>query len=85
MKEETTITVDWVSNRIDRCRIGFLPHSFVVQGSVWDGVLLCQVVEVFRKDDPSKLSHANWHQYKGFAQVAVIGTSQVLVSASNFP
>jgi hypothetical protein len=83
MKEEMAITVNWVSNRINCCRIGFLPHAFVVQGSLWDGVL-CQVVEVFGKDDPSKLCRAKWHQNKGFARIAVIGTLQVPFGAGNF-
>jgi hypothetical protein len=84
MKEETAITVNWVSDGIDCCCIGFLPRAFVVQGSLWDGIL-CQVVEVFRKDAPSKLCRAKWHQNKGFARVAIIGTSQVPFGASNFP
>ncbi len=84
MKEETAITINGVSNGIDCCRVGFLPRAFVVQGSVWDGVL-CQVVEVFGKDDPSKLCRAKWHQNKGFARVAVIGTSQVPFGAGDFP
>ncbi len=78
------ITVNWVSNRIDCCHVGLLPRAFVVQGSIWDGIL-CQVVEVFGKDDPSKLCHAKWHQNMGFAQIAVIGTSQVLFGAGDFP
>jgi hypothetical protein len=55
-----------------------------VQGSLWDGVL-CQVVEVFGKDNLSKLCRAKWHQNKGFACVAVIGTLQVPFGAGNFP
>jgi hypothetical protein len=84
VKEETAITINWVSNRIDRCRVGFLPRAFVVQGSVWDGVL-CQMLEVFQKDDPSKLCHAKWHQNKGFARVAVIGTSKLPFGVSALP
>jgi hypothetical protein len=55
-----------------------------VQGSLWNGILF-QVVEVFRKDNLSKLCLAKWHQHKGFARVAVIGTLQVLFGAGNFP
>jgi hypothetical protein len=84
MKEETVITVNWVSNGIDCCCTGFLPCTFVVQGSIWDGIL-CQVVEVFQKDDPSKLCHAKWHHNKGFARVAVIGTSDLLFGIGTFP
>jgi hypothetical protein len=84
MKEETAITVDWVSDGIDHFCIGFLPHSFVMQGSIWDGVL-CQVVEVFQKDDPSKLCCAKWYQNKGFACIAVIGMSKLPFSVGALP
>ncbi len=83
MKEETAITLNWVSDGIDCCCIGFLPHTFFVQESVWDGVL-CQVVEVFQKDDSSKLCHAKWHQSKGFVHVAVISTSDLPFGVSAF-
>ncbi len=84
MKEETAITVNWVPDGIDCCRVGFLPRAFVVQGSIWDGVLY-QVVEVFQKDNPSKLCHAKWHQNKGFACVAVIGTSKLPFGVGALP
>ncbi len=84
MNEETAITVNWVSDEIDHCHVGFLPHAFVIQGSIWDGVL-CQVVEMFGKDDPSKLCCAKWHQHKGFACIAVIGMLQMPFGTGNFP
>ncbi len=83
MKEETAITVNWVSNGIDCCCIGFLPRAYAIQGSVWDGVL-CQVVEVFRKDDPSKLCMPSGIKTRGL-HIAVIGTLQVPFGAGNFP
>ncbi len=84
MKEEMAITINWVSNGIDCCCVGFLPRAFVMQGSVWDGVL-CQVVEMFQKDDPSKLCHAKWHHNKGFAHIVVIGTSHLPFGVGAFP
>jgi hypothetical protein len=45
MREETTITVNWVTDGVDRCRVGFLPKLFVATGLVYDGVL-CQIVYV---------------------------------------
>jgi hypothetical protein len=47
MKEETAITVNWVSDGVDCCCVGFLPHAYIVQGEIWDGIL-CQVVDVFK-------------------------------------
>jgi hypothetical protein len=43
------------------------------------------VVEVFRKDNPSKLCRAKWHQNKVFARAGVIGTLQVPFSAVDLP
>jgi hypothetical protein len=45
MREETAITVNWVTDGVDRCRVGFLPKLYVATGSVYDGVL-CQIVYV---------------------------------------
>jgi hypothetical protein len=39
MKEETAYTVNWVTDGQDRCHVGFLPHSYVAQGTLYDGVL----------------------------------------------
>jgi hypothetical protein len=33
MKEETAITVNWVSDGIDHCRIGFLPRALLCRGA----------------------------------------------------
>jgi hypothetical protein len=60
------------------------PPPLFVQWSVWDGVL-CPVVEVFQKDNPSKLCRAKWHQNKGFVRVAVIGTSDLPFGIGAFP
>ena len=38
-KEETAYTVNWVTDGQDRCRVGFLPHAYVAQGGLFDGVL----------------------------------------------
>ncbi len=29
MREETALTINWVSDGIDRCRIGFLPEAYI--------------------------------------------------------
>ncbi len=54
MKEEMAITVNWVLDGVDCCRVNSLTHAYVVQGEIWDGVL-CQVMDVFEKNDSSKL------------------------------
>jgi hypothetical protein len=60
MKEETALTVNWVSDGIDRCRVGFLPRVYVPHAKLWDGVL-CQVVFVGSADDPSSVVRRKFH------------------------
>ncbi len=55
MREKTAITVNWVTNGFEQCRVGFLPLSYVPNAALYDGAP-CQVIEVFDKDESS---HAN--------------------------
>ena len=71
MKEEMALTVNWVSDSIDRCRVGFLPRPYLVQASLWDG-LLFQVVMVVTKNDPSQARCVKFYANKGYAHVALI-------------
>ena len=71
MKEETALTVNLVSDGIDRCRVGFLRKAYVPHAKLWDGAL-CQVVFVGAADDPSKSVHSKVHHCCGYARVAVI-------------
>jgi len=71
MKEETALTVNWVSDGIARCRVGFFPKAFVPHAELWDGVL-CQVVFVGLSDDPSSVVCRKCRHYCGYARVAVI-------------
>jgi hypothetical protein len=38
MKEETALTVNWVSDGIDRCRVGFLTRAYIPHAKLWDGL-----------------------------------------------
>ncbi len=62
MKDETALTINWVSDGIDRCRVGFLPKVYVPHAKLWDGVL-CQVVFVGSVDDPSSVVRRKCHHY----------------------
>ncbi len=68
-----------VMDGFDCCCMGFLPHQYVPNAAVYDGVL-CQVIEVFGKDDPSCAISSKWKKQKGFACAMVISQlkSQVL-------
>ena len=60
-KEETAIAAYWVTDGIDRCRVGFLPRDCVKHKSDFDGKL-AQVTELLSKSTPAadrKKSHRN--------------------------
>ncbi len=48
MREEIAITVHWVTNGFERCRVGFLLLLYVPNAAVYDGAL-CQIIEVLIK------------------------------------
>jgi hypothetical protein len=71
MKEETALIVNWVSDGVNCCRVGFLPKAYVPHAKLWDGIL-CQVVFFGSTDDPSSVVRRKYHHYCGYARVAVI-------------
>ena len=48
-KEETAITAIWVTDGIDRCRVGFVPRHMVRHAARYDGAL-AQITRVFSSD-----------------------------------
>jgi len=70
-REVTAITVNWVTDSVDRCRVGFLPRAYALEGAIYDGVL-CRVTEVFKKSDPSRMIREKWYKHKVFARAMVI-------------
>jgi len=82
MREETAITVNWVTDGVDRCRVGFLPKSYVATGSVYDGVL-CQIVHVGSILSTDKAEAKKFHDKCGFALASVISPLRNEVAADN--
>jgi hypothetical protein len=70
-QEVTAITVNWVMDGVDRCRVGFLLRAYALEGAIYDRVL-CRVTEVFLKSDPSCAIPEKWYKHKGFARATVI-------------
>ena len=70
-REVTAITVNWVMDGIDRCRVGFLPRAYALEGAIYDGVL-CRVTEDFSKSDPTCVIRGKWYKNKVFARATVI-------------
>jgi hypothetical protein len=53
-KEESALAVYWISDGIDRCRVGFLPRHLMKQWQKYDG-RIAQVVDVYEgSDSPTK-------------------------------
>ncbi len=55
MRKETAITVNWVTNGFEQCRVGFLPPGYFLDSARYDGAL-CQVIEVFDIAQSSRIS-----------------------------
>ncbi|KAI2489968.1 hypothetical protein MHU86_24620 [Fragilaria crotonensis] len=55
-KEESALAVYWISDGIDRCRVGFLPRHLMKQWQLYDG-RIAQVVDVYEgSESPTKQS-----------------------------
>jgi hypothetical protein len=61
VREEMAFTVNWVMDGVDHCHVVFLLWAYALNGAICDGVL-CQVMEVFDKSDPSRAIHKKWHK-----------------------
>ena len=72
LQEEVAIAVYWVSDGIDRCRVGFLPRHFIKHRDQFDGQL-AQVVRMYADSDnryERQLSYRN----KGMCVCTIIST-----------
>jgi hypothetical protein len=68
--EETALAVYWVTDGIDRCRVGFLPRHFIKHKKQYDGKL-AQVVEILgESESPSKRQKS--HRNKGICRAVLV-------------
>jgi hypothetical protein len=74
-KEETAITAIWVSDRIDRCRVGFVPRHMVRHAARYDGAL-AQVTRVFSSNPETcdSTEQRLFFKNKGYCRAAIIST-----------
>ena len=61
-REETAVAAYWVTDGVDRCRVGFLPRHCVRQAHVYDGHLVQVVAMLAQSKNASerKKSRYNW-------------------------
>jgi hypothetical protein len=74
-KEETAIAATWVTDWIDRCRVGFVPRHMVQHAPRYEGVL-AQVTRVFSSDPETCNSTERrlFYKNKGYCRATIIST-----------
>ena len=71
--EETAIACYWVTDGVDRCRVGFLMRHMVKHAARYDGAL-AQVTRVFSDDEKecSREERRMFHAKRGFCYATII-------------
>ena len=70
-KEESAIAAFWVSDGIDRYRVGYLPQHHVKHWKRLEGCL-AQIIEVYGEDADSPTKRQKHHRNSGVAVAALI-------------
>jgi len=72
-REETAVAAIWVTDGMDRCRVGFLQRHMVKHAARFDGAL-AQVMRVLSKNDGDTAERSLFHKNKGCFYATVITT-----------
>ena len=75
-KEEMAITAIWVTDGIDRCRVGFVPRHMVRHAARYDGAL-AQITRRVFSSNPETCDSTERHLFfknKGYCRAAIIST-----------
>ena len=72
-QEQSAIAAFWVSDGIDRCRIGYLPKAYVKNWKQYDGAL---VIEVYSAESDSPTKCQKFHRNHGLAVAVVISSAE---------
>lgn len=71
-REETAIEAVWVTDGIDRCRVGFLQRHMIPRAAVYDGAL-AQVTAVYSESNEwSKEQRKKFYKNKGCCVATII-------------
>ena len=74
-QEQSAIAAFWVSDGVDRCRIGYLPKVYVKNWKQYDGTLV-QAVEVYSGDSDSSTKLQKFHRNHGLALGVIISSPE---------
>ena len=70
--EEKAISAVWLTDGVERCRVGFLPRHLVKHKDRYEGKL-CQVTSFLEMSDNSS-DRRRSHRYRGIATAIVVGS-----------
>ena len=74
-KEETVIAAIWLTNRVNCCRVGFVPHHMVKHAAQYDGALAQVTCDLSDDTETYDLAEQRlFHRNKGFCLTAIIST-----------
>ena len=71
--EELALAAYWVSDGIDRCRVGFLPRQLLKHHKQYNGKL-AQIIEKYEEEDDSPTKRCLHHRNRGHCIAAIIDT-----------
>jgi hypothetical protein len=74
-REESALACYWVTDGVDRCRVGFLPKHQLKKAHEVDGKL-AQITSIFDSNDDSPHKRKKFHRNNGCAEAAIIGRSE---------
>jgi hypothetical protein len=69
-REEAAIAAYWITDGVDRCRVGFMPRHFVPHAEMFDGKV-AQVVELLEYSE-SKADRNRSYRNKGVVRIAIL-------------
>jgi hypothetical protein len=75
---ETVVSAYWVTDSIERCRVGFLPRYMVAKHADGLNGLLAQVTEVFDKHNESAAIREKVYRNYGFCNATILDPEQPL-------
>ena len=82
-KEESAIAAFWVSDAVDRCRVGYLPKYHVTHWKSLEGAL-AQITEIYTEDSESPTKRQKHYRNSGYTIGALI-SPPLLVCPPSMP
>jgi hypothetical protein len=79
--EETAVGVYWVTDAVDRCRVGFLPRHCIRQATLYDGRLVQVVAMLADSDNPRQRQFSRYNLGACHA-VIIDGSPQMIESTA---